>query len=138
MIYQIEPKSIVHEVVDEEVVIINFVNGRYYSLVRASAFIWEILSSGPMAKKDLILALVQTYSVEQETAMKDLENFLGELVSEGLIKVVDLEPISYGSLGKEGVDRKPYLSLELEIHTDMAEVIMLDPVHELEYMEGQE
>lgn len=134
MSYQIEQKSIVHEVVDGEVVIINFANGRYYSLVGVSAFIWEILSSGPKAKEDLILELVEAYNVKQENVTTDLDIFLGKLVSEGLTRVVEVDPVSYNPTSKSAQNKKPYLSPELVIQSDMAHVIMLDPVHELVYL----
>lgn len=138
MNYQIEPKAIVHETIDSEVVIVNFANGNYYSLIGVSAFIWEILLTGPKTDEEIHSALLRTYRVDDGTAKRDISIFLTSLITEGLIKKLELKENNLPTIHLEAVGKKSYHAPVIEIHSDMREVIVLDPVHEIDYADHKD
>lgn len=131
MSYQIEQKAIVHETIDEEVVIINFASGNYYSLTGVGAFVWNILNHGPSSIENIIYAVMDSCDIQEEFIKSDINSFFSELIREGLVKKLDLDSTS--SLQRAEAIKKSYQTPVLEIHTDMKEVIVLDPVHEIDY-----
>ena len=55
------------------------------SLNETGAFLWNLLKDGA-ERKDLIGSLVKEYDVEEQTAAKDVDEFLASLRERGLIE----------------------------------------------------
>ena len=125
-------KGIVHESFEEEVVIIHLQTGKYYSLRQSGAFIWKSI----LADSDILSILNKltgSYKVESDILEKDLYHLIGQLLDEGLLDE---------STDEAGPDRKDlhlvevkepadYQSPVLEVFTDMQDLILLDPIHDV-------
>ncbi len=55
------------------------------NLNQTGAFLWKILQDGA-EKEDLVKALLNEYEVDEQTAKKDVDSFIGRLEQANLIK----------------------------------------------------
>jgi hypothetical protein len=111
-----------HECVDGEVIAINMDNGTYYSIRDFGADLWQLIDAG--WNRDEVVARVTGEYCDSAAAAVSL--FLDELVVEGLVidtaaperlRAVEL-PVSFSTP-------------RLEKFTDLQELLMLDPIHEV-------
>ena len=117
------------KVLDGEAVIINLLNGTYYSLDKAGAVAWELAAGGGTIS-EIVAGVTQRYDVDAARAQADVERLIGELVSERL-----LVPANGNGAGAPAIDaagssnggRLPYESPMLTTYRDMADLLALDP-----------
>ena len=137
--YRINRPSVVYEMFDDEVIIINLDSGNYYSFDRVGTDIWDLIEGGA-AVSEIVEWVIDRY---EGSTLDDIENSinqsLAELEKEGLI-VLD-EPKKNGN-GKElGIVVKTELETKkatfeksvLQKHTDMQGFLLVDPIHEVDY-----
>ncbi len=70
--------------VDGEVVVLDLVSSRYFSVNGPGSRLWELLDRGA-SPADLEDALQRAYGLEPERARTDVQTFLGKLVAFGLL-----------------------------------------------------
>jgi hypothetical protein len=119
--FGIDSTRVSFEDVDNEIIAIDFSNGAYFCLSGSAAQVWRHALAG--SSRAAILNGGARIS-EMPDAQARLEKFLDELVSHGLLIEVgegNDEPVRFDQLGQ----------LELEQFEDMAELIKLDPIHEV-------
>lgn len=122
---------VIHEAIEGEVVIINLETGNYYSLRGSGARIWMGIGAG--VPTDVIAAdLVLTF--EGLEAPPDLSTFIEDLEREGLIRAAE-DARASGMPAADG-GRMAYAPPVLERFTDMQDLILLDPVHEVDEAHG--
>jgi hypothetical protein len=73
--------------VEGESVILNLADGVYYGLDGVGARVWELLSE-PCSVARLRDAVTAEYEVDADTAARDLDRLLGELMGRGLVEAV--------------------------------------------------
>ena len=71
---------------DKEHVILNLNTGTYYGFENLGAKIWDLISTSKRISK-IINNITEEYNVSNETAKKDILNFLEELNNKGLIEI---------------------------------------------------
>jgi hypothetical protein len=117
--------SINHQLIDGEVVAINLVSGTYYSLVDTAAAVWDRIVTGK-SRAAILDEFADAFGAEAGVAVSA---FLDQLVSEGLALDEEIE-------GMPGDPRLPlaesFKAPRLESFTDMQELLMLDPIHEID------
>ena len=119
----IPPDRIVSEVIDGEVVAIDLDSGRYYSLEGAAARVWEMLQAGHDVEG--IAAMVAgDGGLSPDEARLDIQAFVSELAAEGLV----IAPDGAGQVAQ----RPGHLPLVLNRYTDMADLIVIDPIHDVD------
>jgi hypothetical protein len=109
------------------VIAIDLDRGRYYSLLGAAARVWGSIVAGQSAHE--ILAAVRP-APDAGSLDVSLLGFLDALLAEQLIRPVQAEapaPASPASL-------EPWspASLRFERFTDMQDLLILDPIHEVD------
>ena len=70
--------------VDDDLVILDIPSGKYFELNDVGALLWERLD-GTQSVEDLIDVVLAEYDVDRETASKDVEDLLGEMIRSGLV-----------------------------------------------------
>lgn len=133
-IIQLDIANIAKEVFDNEVVMINIPLGKYYS-VRGSAGVrvLEILEQ-PATPEGITGALAAEYEISHEQAAAEVEAFLLQIENESLI-LESGETAGEIIPGSVGI-KQNYTNLVLEVYDDMQELILLDPVHDVESFKG--
>jgi hypothetical protein len=127
--YRSNAPRFVDETVDGEALIMDMVKGTYYSCVGSSAYAWNLLSRGiPVA--DVAADLAERYSLTEGDARRDVDAFVQSLVTEEMLVASD-GPAPSTADPATPVAPSEYAPLALERFTDLADLILLDPVHDV-------
>src|SRR5689334_24838754 len=123
--YELNSPPIIAEVVEGEVIAINIETGTYYSLVGPAARIWSALSAGHSS--DEIVGAVSLPA--DATALREtLATFLESLLAENLIRPVERTEPASALLPLSPWSQE---ALRFERFTDMQDLLVLDPIHEV-------
>ena len=118
---------------DGQFVILNFVTGEYYAFDKASSAVLRSLTTG-CSSEAVVRELLKRYGEDCGAAAK-VEAFLSELLG--------LEIVVPG--GDAGGDAGSFLAvmqdeampdLQFERHTDVADLLLMDPIHEVDEQMG--
>jgi len=136
--YRINTPYVVSEVfVDDEAAIINLKTGNYYSLNKTATEIWSRIEKGA-ALPEITGFISGNFSVEESLAEPEVEQFIKKLVDEGLIVAEEADASASNDLGNNHDStgdpkvKKEYETPILECYADMQELLLLDPIHEVE------
>ncbi|HEV7766897.1 MAG TPA: PqqD family protein [Thermoanaerobaculia bacterium] len=121
---KISQPKVSHQCIDGEVVVINLENGSYYSLLDLAARLWELIAAG-WSRAELLDLVAATYA--DETAIAASSAFLDQLVREGLVTDEPTE-----KLATEIALPATFAAPLLETFTDLQELLMLDPIHDVD------
>jgi hypothetical protein len=116
------------KVLDGEAVIINLINGTYYSLDRAGAVVWELAAAGHTVD-EIVDGLTLRYDVDASRAQSDVERLVSELLAERLLVAANgaSSGSSDGAAHGAANGREPYDVPMLTTYRDMADLLALDP-----------
>lgn len=129
--FSVSSTDTIAETIDGEVILIHLGTGAYYSLRGVGADIWAAIERGA-SRGEMLDMLEARYDAPRDELDLHLARHLEELQTEGLAGpeaaaerhlVVVAEPVS---------SRMPFSPPLLEKHTDMQDLILIDPVHEVE------
>lgn len=125
--YRWNTSDIAADVVDGEAVIINLVDGTYYSLDLVATVLWESLAA-PQSVATLAAAIAGRYRIDDARAASDAEALVADLVRERLVvaapgDAADATDLRDALTGQAG----PYTTPRLNKYTDMADMLALDP-----------
>jgi len=124
--FRINRPNVISEVFDDEVVAINFETGSYYGMRGTARDIWNALDS-----EIALDTLAARYQGDAGTIAAEVERFLERLLDEHLVAPRSGAPSAAG--GSPPVEtRIPWQSPALEIYKDMQDLLLLDPIHEVD------
>lgn len=131
--YKVNTPHVVHEVfADDEAAIINLKTGNYFSLNPMASEIWVQIEKGNTIETVAEL-LFHTYEADEAIIDETLQSFISILEEEDLIvennngKVQNL-PLEK----KDSLIKRPFTMPLIEKFADMQELLLLDPIHEVE------
>lgn len=125
---------ITHDVLDGEVLVIEESTGTYYSMSGTAATVWVVIGDGRSV--DAIADAVGTHhATDADRVRPDIDAYLDELLTNGLIVLSDTAktsdtPGDAPSLGS--IPAVPWETPVLGKFTDMRDLLMFDPVHEVD------
>jgi Coenzyme PQQ synthesis protein D (PqqD) len=124
-----EPK-IVFEASDDEVVIVNLDTGSYYTVDRGGARIWSLLIQG-LSVPEIAGHFERANPGPVPDVRSAVAGFVEELKAEGLVRIAaDRAPnLMADPPGVAGQTLEPP---HLQKFTDMENLLLLDPVHEVD------
>lgn len=135
--FQINAPQVVCETIDGEVVIVHLEKGYYYSLMKSGADVWDGIKNYSN-RSAIIHHLTQIYEGSEENIAAAVDEFLDELLKEELIVAVN--NLTLGSSpsieGAGSSDRPQFERPMLEKFTDMEDLLLLDPIHEVDVDAG--
>ena len=79
-----DPSAFAETRIDDEIVVMNLASGDFFSLEDSAAAIWDLLD-GTRDRAAVLAALSAQYDAPNADLARDLDSFLGELRSDGLI-----------------------------------------------------
>ena len=118
--------KVVSDKFDDEVVVVNLENGIYYSLKGSATIIWGGVASG--FSRHSILKAFRTLTSDQEDK---LSAFIDFLIAENLVAEEANATAIQESLFLSEFTAPEYLKFD-----DMADLIMIDPIHEADQEKG--
>jgi hypothetical protein len=134
---RINTPKVIYEIFDDEALLINLDNGNYYSVDSVGADILRLLEHGA-ALASLVESMVQRYEGSRAAIERGVQALLIQLEQEGLITPQD-EPVSQTAVDlaadaapNEQPTKSQFSVPELLAYTDMQDLIILDPIHEVD------
>jgi hypothetical protein len=120
---------VVHETVAGETIVVNLETGCYYDLNAVGGRIFALLSEGRTVP-ELAELLAERYDLEREHAERTLGSFASSLLDEQMIAPAD----DAAAAATSGAGELPadYAEPSFNKYTDMQELLLLDPVHEVD------
>jgi len=130
---RVNSPHVIHETIDGEVIVINLASGNYYSVKGAGADIWDVLQSSPGINASAITAaIVSRFDRASEAVEHEIAAFLEHLRQEDLVAAADNGAVTGSNGISVGDSAKTYEPPLLEKYTDMQDLVLLDPVHEVD------
>lgn len=121
--YKINEPDVTFETFEGELLVINLGNGNYHSLRGSAVHIWPALAEG------YTVAEIATIWAAQQDHTASIQTFVDQLVSENLMVPRADEP---DKPLQTPTDAGEFSVPTLENYTDMQDLLMLDPIHEVD------
>ena len=128
--FKLKP-STVHERFGEETVIMNLASGNYYSAQGSASAIWNLVGEG--ASEAAILGRMRAeFAGDGDEIARETVKFLDQIVGEALVDaLLSADPGAPASPANAAM-AKPFTVPLLQKYTDMEEMLLLDPIHEVD------
>jgi len=127
--YEVSSPEVVAEDFGGEIVVLNLNNGKYFSLAGPAANLWRDLEAGHIPQN--LFDHIHQGSSEQAAGMK--------LYVEALVREQLIRPRTTNATTLEAASATVLLALSpdavfapLEMYDDMAELILSDPIHDVD------
>ncbi len=128
--YRLNSPQVVSETLDGETIVVNLDTGTYYSIKGDGILLWNAFIDGA-SLGEIVAAVAEQSGASMERAEPSLEAFSAKLVSEGLIVLRETEAPPAGAIDLSG-GGPGLLEPSVESYSDMQDLILLDPVHEVD------
>ncbi|TPK74132.1 PqqD family protein [Mesorhizobium sp. B2-4-15] len=124
--YAVASRDIVFESFDGEAVVLNLANGKYFGFSDSGSRVWQALSSGVDAQ-----ALIGLAAGGSTIGPAELDDFISHLLELGLLVPLEAatQPLPDELLAGLAATSEP---LNVSVHDDLADLIIVDPIHEVE------
>jgi hypothetical protein len=131
---RVNAPQVIHESIDGEVIVIDLGTGNYYSLKGSGAEIWDALGrAGTATQDDLVNALGSRFDSGREELEAGVASLVTEMLNEGLIVPADSNAVALApAVDDPGGAKAAFEMPRLEKFTDMQDLVLLDPVHEVD------
>ncbi|OOZ41168.1 hypothetical protein BOW53_04685 [Solemya pervernicosa gill symbiont] len=131
--YTVDATQVAHQLIDGEVIVVDFLNGAYFSLRETAALIWQALLNGKSVTH-IISEYIDQYPEQREQIESTIPAFVESLVEDGLLHSAESEnqggSESFSAASSDGAFVPPVR----EKFEDMSELLMLDPIHDVDEM----
>lgn len=136
MYFKINTPQVTHETIDGEAVIVNLYTGNYYSMNGVGATVWQLIDLGA-SKNEIIEIINQNYKGDLSKIENCISYLIEQMKDEGLIslqkKFNSKEKIDFKTPSiTNGKDKPVFESPSLNKYTDMQDLLLLDPIHEVD------
>lgn len=123
---------VISETVGGETIIVNLASGHYFNLQGTAVDVWQGLERGEAAE-NIVLELGQRYEAQSGEIGAAVEKLLADFVEAELI-VAEANGAAEGRFvpSEEAGERVPFVAPSFTTFTDMQDIILLDPVHEVD------
>jgi hypothetical protein len=135
--YRLNSPTVILETFEDEVVIVNLESGTYYSLGTTGAAICGAVERGTTSS-EIEADLAAHFEGDRDAMAQAASIFLCELEREGIVLVtieagesVAATPTSLAASPTPSAMR-PFETPTLQKYTDMQELLLLDPIHEVD------
>jgi hypothetical protein len=130
--YSINAPDVIAETIDGETMLVNLATGSYYNLEGSGAEVWSLLMEGATPRQ-ISEELAARFIGEKE----EIEGAVARLVDELRAEQILVESLPTAARPAtpppaEAAARRPFAAPKLAKFTDMQDIILLDPVHEVD------
>lgn len=132
--FVIDQMNVSSEEFDSETVCVNFATGNYFGLRGAAASILDAFAS-PRTEDEAVELVVRHFQIDAAQVDTEIRQFIARLIGEKLL--IEDQDQSDATHEATGLARQvSYEAPQIEIYSDLNELIMLDPVHEIDREHG--
>ncbi len=131
MHYKLNQPDVVQETVEGETLIVHTRSGAYYSLEGCGTLVWNSLLAGQSIAR--IADLFDSSDEAGRSSIRSgLDAFVEALLAEQLILPAQAESHASSEIpGGEQTPKPVFVAPELKKFTDMEELLLVDPIHEV-------
>ena len=133
MRYRVNSPQVISETVGGETIIVNLATGHYFNLQGTAVDIWDgVVREEPT--EAIVAGLAGRYAAAGAEIEEEVDRLLTELAGAELVVPEEdaaTPPVSSAS-PPEGRDLPPFTPPTFTTFTDMQDIILLDPVHEVD------
>jgi hypothetical protein len=123
---------VISETVGGETIIVNLASGHYFSLQGTAVEVWQGLERGD-AVESIVLELESRYEAGDGEIGAAVEKLLEDFAAAELIVGEGNGAVEPGLSPSQNVgERAPFVAPSFTTFTDMQDIILLDPVHEVD------
>lgn len=123
---------VISETVGGETIIVNLASGHYFSLQGTAVDIWQAVERGDAAE-NIVLELEQRYEAGDGEIGPSVQKLLDDFVAAELLVAETNGAGSVAAAPAHDVgERTPFVAPSFTTFTDMQDIILLDPVHEVD------
>ncbi len=131
--YRVNAPKVVYEAFEDETVLINLDSGNYYSLAGSGALIWDRIVCGESVA--CVIEHLRGRFAGRNGIASAVEDFVRELVEDNLIVENSGETAKNMKQGKVEITTPPQFERPvLQKYSDMQDLLLLDPIHEVDEM----
>lgn len=133
--FRVNTPDVMHETIDGEVIVINLVSGNYYSFRGTGAQIWALVDDlGVLSVDEIAEALALRFGSPRSEIENAVARFLEDLAGEGLIAGAEATDGARREPAEQpnGVPTEAFELPRVEKYTDMQDLVLLDPVHQVD------
>lgn len=138
--YELNNPPMIAELVEGEVIAIDLDRGSYYSLVGPAAEVWSALIAGRSGQEILAAANSAPASAAPASASAKanpalaakLQGFVKSLLAEQLLRRAAPQDVGAGGAPLAAIAPWTEDGLRFERFTDMQDLLILDPIHEVD------
>ncbi|HVF32738.1 MAG TPA: PqqD family protein [Acidimicrobiales bacterium] len=131
MRYRVNSPQVINETIDGEAIMINLATGAYYSLDAVGGQVWTVLEQGPATVEDVAEALQASFDASHDEIVAGVRSLVEQLAAEELVVTTD-EPAAAAAAPAADGPKTSFTPPRLDKFTDMQDLILLDPVHEVD------
>ncbi len=126
--YRIAKPKVVYEVLNTEVIAIDFDTGTYYALLHVAKQVWLLIEQ-QIPLNEMVRIIADYYRQEPDAVLQDLQPFLAQLLEKGLIERG--EEKDRGTPPPLNAHGWGYEAPKLVSYMDIQDLLLLDPIHEV-------
>ncbi|HEY3812802.1 MAG TPA: PqqD family protein [Caulobacteraceae bacterium] len=126
--YRVCAPAVVSEVIDGEAIIMDLRSGHYFSADGSGALVWQAVADG-CGRAAILAWATEAFDAEPERVSADIDAFLAQLTEHGLVEAKDADA---GTPAPAPVARGAYRTPTLAVYTDMQDLLLLDPIHDVD------
>lgn len=119
---------VVSETIDGETIIMHHGTGHYFSGTGSAAVLWEALQAG-IAIESLAEIARDTFGLDKAHAVAAVDDYVALLLKHDLVVSDDN---ASGTLPTIIRSSQAFAAPLLEVHTDLADMLLLDPIHDVD------
>lgn len=127
MRYTLNSPNVISEVLDGESIILNMVSGKYYSIKDSGLYIWQATLSG-CTRQEMASALAKKFPSNLLEIEREVGSLVDRFVEEELVRPSE----NTAAPDVPAIELAEFSPPLLEAYTDMQEMLLLDPIHEVE------
>ena len=129
--FTVDERQIVHEALEDEVVIVNLDSGHYYMLEGTAPVIWQLLAGGASVE-EVVQALGRRHPGDEERIGEAVVGFVDQLSGEGLLTAADGTGTARDVWTAAAEPAGPFTLPVMYRYTDMATLIQMDPIRDFD------
>ena len=132
MRYRVNTPQVIAETVGEETIIVNLATGHYFNLQGTAVDVWEAV-----ARQEPVPTIVLELQARYDAGDGEIEDAVARLLDD--LQGADLIVADGGNGASAAApkaataeERLPFVPPTFAVFTDMQDIILLDPVHEVD------
>ena len=135
--YDINQPAVASEVINGEAIMMHHPSGDYFSANGIGAVVWQWIGE-TRSHDQIVRALEANFPQSSDRIRGAVDAFLADLLSHELIRVIPSgDSPAPGSPTHQAADLAgEFAPPVLNVYSDMRDVLLLDPIHEVEEVSG--